>query len=112
MFDPPQFVKYLLLTLPSKAPAHPPIKNAPSLTRGYSFQPTTPKGGILDSPFSSVAAEVRLQLYLNEMGVDDGETLHGFRSGCAITLAFLGIELSEIMNNVGLNCRHATLHYL
>ena len=32
------------------------------------------------------------------MGQDDGETLHGFRSGCAITLALSGVELTEIMD--------------
>ena len=82
------------------------------LTRGYLFRPTSPKGGILDSPFSSAAAEARLKLYLKDMGVDDGETLHGFRSGCAITLALSGIELSEIMDHVGSNRRHTALHYL
>ena len=62
------------------------------LTRGHLFRPTTPNGGILDSPFTSAAAEARLKLYLKKMGADDGETLHGFRSGCAITLAFSGAE--------------------
>ena len=66
----------------------------------------------MDSPFSSAAAEDRLKLYLKEMRVDDGDTLHGFRSGCAITLALSGIELSEIMDNVGWNRRHTALHYL
>lgn len=66
----------------------------------------------MDSPFSSAAAEDRLKLYLKEMGVDDGDTLHGFRSACAITLALSGIELSEIMDNVGWNRRHTALHYL
>ena len=46
------------------------------------------------------------------MGVDDGETLHGFRSGCAITLALSGIELSEIMDHVDWNPCHTALHYL
>ena len=55
------------------------------LTRGYLFRPTTPNGGILDAPFTSTTAEARLKLYLKEIGQDDGETLHGFRSGCAIT---------------------------
>ena len=73
------------------------------VTRGYLFRPTTPKGGILDSTFSSAVAEAQLKLYLKELGVDDGETLHGFRSECAITLALLGIELSEIMDHVGWN---------
>ena len=42
-----------------------------------------------------------LKSYLKEMRADDGETLHGFRSGCAITLALTGADLSEIMDHVG-----------
>ena len=45
------------------------------------------------------------------MESDDGETLHGFRAGCAITLALLGAELSE-MGHVGWTPRHTALHYL
>ena len=82
------------------------------LTRGYLFRPTTPEGGILDAPFSSSAAEARLKGYLQEMGSDNGETLHGFRAGCAITLALSGAELSEIMAHVGWTRRHTALHYL
>lgn len=82
------------------------------LTRGYLFRPTTPDGGILDAPLTSATAEARLKLYLNEMGENDGETLHGFRSGCAITLALSGAELTEIMDHVGWNRRHTALHYL
>ena len=50
--------------------------------------------------------------YLKEMGSDNGETLHGFRSGCAITLALSGIELSEVMDHVGWTQRHTALYYL
>ena len=50
--------------------------------------------------------------YLQEMGSDNGETLHGFRAGCAITLALSGAELSEIMDHVGYTRRHMALHYL
>ena len=82
------------------------------LTTGYLFRPTTPQGGVIDAPFSSSAAEARLKVYLKEMGADDGETLHGFRSGCAITLALSGVELSEIMDHVGWSRRHTALHYL
>jgi len=74
------------------------------LTRGHLFLPT---GVILDSPFTSAATEARLKLYLKEMGEDDGETLHGLRSGCAITL-----EVSEIMDHVGWTRRHTALPYL
>ena len=82
------------------------------LTRGYLFRPTTPQGGILDAPFSSTAAEARLKGYLRGMGSDNGETLHGFRAGCAITLALSGAEFSEIMDHVGWTRRHTALHYL
>ena len=82
------------------------------LTRGYLFRPVTPTCGIQDSPLSSSAAEARLKAYLHEMQADDGETLHGFRSGCAITLALSGTDLSEIMDHVGWSCRHTALYYM
>ena len=46
------------------------------------------------------------------MGSDNGQTLHGFRAGCAKTLALSGAELSEIMDHVGSTRRHTALHYL
>ena len=46
------------------------------------------------------------------MHADTGEILHGFRSGCAITLALTGANLSEIMDHVGWNRRHTALYYL
>ena len=67
-----------------------------SLTRGHLFRPTRPSAGILDAPFTSTTAEARLKLYLKEMGLDDGEILHGFRSGCAITLALSGVEQDDL----------------
>ena len=65
----------------------------------------------MDSPFSSATAEARLKSYLKKMRADDGETLHGFRSGCAITLALTGADLSEIMDHVGWTRRHTALYY-
>jgi len=32
------------------------------------------------------------------MGRDEGETLQGLRSGCAIALGLSGVELAEIMH--------------
>ena len=60
------------------------------LIRGYLFLPTTPTGGIQDSWFSSIAVEVHLKTYFKGMGADEGQTLHGFRWRCAITLALTG----------------------
>ena len=80
------------------------------LTRGYLFRSPTPSGGIHDFPLRSSTAEARLKEYLKDMGADEGETLHGFRSGCAITLAFKGAALSEITENVGWSRRHTAAH--
>ena len=82
------------------------------LTAGYLFRLTTPQGGILDPPFTSSAAEARLKVYLKGIGSDNGETPHGFQSGCAITLTLSGAELSEIMNHVGWSRRHTALYYM
>ena len=46
------------------------------------------------------------------MNADNGETLYGFRSGCAITLALTGADLAEIMDHVGLTRRHTALYYM
>jgi integrase len=82
------------------------------LTRGYLFHPLTPDKGIQDSSFSSSAAEARLKGYLQEMHADQGETLHGFRAGCAITLALSGADLAEIMEHVGWSRRHTAVYYM
>ena len=42
----------------------------------------------------------------------EGETPDGFRSGCAITLALTGADLSEKMEPVGWARRHTALFYL
>ena len=66
------------------------------LTRGYLFRPTTPQGGVLDAPFNSTTAEARLKVYLKEMGSDNGETLHGFRAGCAIPWLYQGLSCQKL----------------
>ena len=71
------------------------------LTTGYLFRPISPQGGVIDAPFSSLAAEARLKVYLKEMGADDGETLHGFRSGCAINLALSSAECRRSWTTLG-----------
>ena len=80
------------------------------LSRGYLFRSTTPSGGIQDLPLRSSTAEARLKGYLKDMGADEGETLHGFRSGCAITLALKGAALSKIMDHFGWSRRHTAVY--
>ncbi len=45
--------------------------------------------GLLFTPSNAAgdAANASLKLYLTEMGIYQGETAHGFRAGCATTLA-------------------------
>ena len=83
-----------------------------NLITSYLFRPTTTDNGVRDATLSSATAEARLKLYLKQMKADEGETLHGFRSGCAITLALTGADLSEIMEHVGWARRHTALYYL
>ena len=42
-----------------------------------------------------------MQFYLKEPSLYEGETLHSFRVGAAITLALSGAQLVEIMSHVG-----------
>lgn len=66
-------------------------------------------------PFTSAAAEAHFKIYLKKtwkMGANDGETLHGFRSGCAITLALTGADpyLFEIMDHIRWANGHTALY--
>lgn len=69
-----------------------------NLRQVYLFRPTNQKGSVVDKPFEYQAADVHLKFYLRLAGIDNGETLHGFRSGCALTLAFSGSALADIMS--------------
>ncbi|KAK3747892.1 hypothetical protein QZH41_001356 [Actinostola sp. cb2023] len=83
-----------------------------SLTSGYLFRPITPDRGVASKSLSSSAAESRLKLYLKEFHMDESHTLHGFRSGCAITLALSGAELQDIMSHVGWKSQATASHYM
>lgn len=83
-----------------------------SVTNGYLFRPTDPQGHIVNKPFTSSSAEARLKLYLKEAQIDEGETLHSFRSGSAITLALSGSQLADIMSHVGWNNKETAFYYV
>ena len=48
----------------------------------------------------------RLKTYLKEPGIDEGETAHSFRSGCAITLALLGSHTASYYMQLEKVLRH------
>jgi integrase len=82
------------------------------LTQGYLFRPTTPQGTITDTSVSSEAMNNRLQSYLREAGMHEGETAHSFRAGCAITLALSGSALADVMGHVGWERAHTARYYM
>ena len=83
-----------------------------TLRNGFLFRPTNSQGNVVNKQFTSSSAEARLRLYLKEAGLDEGETLHSFRSGSAITLALSGAQLADVMDRVGWESNSMALYYL
>ena len=82
------------------------------LSHGFLFCPTTPRGTIVNKQVSSSTMQARLQLYLKEASLYEGETLHSFRAEPAITLALSGAQLAEIMAHVGWRNPSTASYYL
>ena len=86
-----------------------------SLRQGYLFPPTTPSGEVQSGPLDSSAARSRLSTYVQELAMVFGNrrvTLHGSRSGCAISLAMSGVDLQTVMDHVGWKTSNTARHYL
>ena len=62
--------------------------------------------------YLSSAADSRLRTYTRDANIDSGETLHSFRSSCALTLAFSGSPLADVMSHVGWSNSKTALYYL
>ena len=73
-----------------------------------------PSGKVLLAPFGSAVAQSRLSLYASRLPdlANRNVTLHGLRSGCAITLALAGTKLDQIMDHVGWRSSSTALHYI
>lgn len=82
------------------------------LSRGYMFRTVnTSKNMISENPYNSSASNVRLKLYLNYLNIFEGETTHGTRSGCALTLAWLGVDSEKIKTHIGWKSHNIFKHY-
>ena len=70
----------------------------------------------LNSPrwvnYQESPAEARLKYYLKDAKIDEGETLQGFRSGSAITLALSGSQLADVMSHVGWSNKGTAVYYM
>ena len=69
-----------------------------SLREGSLFRASDSKGQVSSKPFvdSAVANLLRLHLIITTLNTDEGETMHGFRSGCSITLSLLGASDDQV----------------
>jgi len=83
-----------------------------SLSSGYLFRATNQQGHIVDKPLLSSTAESRLKKYLRDGHIDNGKTLHSFRSGCAVTLTLPGSLLQDVMSHAGWTNSKTALYYL
>ncbi|XP_063444937.1 uncharacterized protein LOC134725193 [Mytilus trossulus] len=73
------------------------------VTKGFLFRALdASRTKVLESPVSSSGMSERLQNYLIELNIFEGETPHGIRGGCAITLMSTGVASCQgIMDHVG-----------
>lgn len=86
-----------------------------SIKGGYLFKPTSPSGSVLHAPFDSPAAQARLWSYVKEMVQVFGNrrvTLHGLRSGCAISLVLSGADMNDVMSHIGWKTVSTAQHYV
>ena len=67
---------------------------------------------MLINPLLSSEADSRLRKYTRDANIDSEETLHSSPSGCALTLAFSGSPLADVMSHVGWSCSKTAFNYL
>lgn len=85
------------------------------ISRGFLFRAVTKSGSVSPRALEPMAVQARLDRYIEEIrGTLSAErfTLHGFRSGAAISMALLDISLDNIMDHVGWKSRKTALHYI
>jgi integrase len=83
------------------------------LSTGYLIRPVI-NDTVMDRPLSYEVIYARLKFYLKSLGIDDGETPHSFRGGCAISLhAASGGErdLGALMQHIGWASESSARHY-
>ena len=82
------------------------------LLAGYLFRPLSSAGKIQNKQIANSTLQLRLRWYLQKAKIYNGETLHSFRAGLAITLALSGSQLADIMEHVGWRHAPTASHYL
>ena len=86
-----------------------------NLIPGFLFRSVTKSGRISGDCLNSSAVQARLKEYVSSLShvfVNRRVTLHGFRSGAAVSLALSGATLHEIMDHIGWRSSKTALHYI
>lgn len=83
-----------------------------NLRDGYLFRTLDSTGKVSALPFSGSAVANRLSLHLTKAGINEGESMHSFRSGCSITLSLLGVSPEEVAGHVGWRSVDTCEYYL
>lgn len=82
------------------------------LNVGYLFRPVRTDGTVPNEPLKYGAVYERLKLYLGILNLDDGETPHSLRGGCAITMGGGGSEGEKgVMEHVGWSKQTTARYY-
>jgi hypothetical protein len=82
-----------------------------SLATAFLF-PRVAKGDlVLDTAMEPAQASYRLRKYLDAIGMDQGETLHGFRSGAALEALLNGASAEGTMEKIGWRTKDSLLWY-
>ena len=71
------------------------------LSASFLFRPTSKKGGILNAPLLASTVQARLVNYLSSLGINEGESVHGFRAGNSILQRLLGMSKEEVAKHIG-----------
>ena len=85
------------------------------LAPGFLIRPITKSNGVGSACLEPPAVQARLNFYVSLLAqrLTSGHfTLHGFRSGTAVSLALEGVSLNEIMDHVGWRSNKTALHYI
>ena len=81
------------------------------LKDGFLFRATDPHGHVSESPFVGSAVGNRLKKHLSDLRINNGETMHCFRSGCSITLSLIGVSYERVAKHVGWKSVEMAIYY-
>ena len=82
---------------------------------GFLFCMVSKEGLITSKALEPSASQARLALYVKSTEAclyNSSFTLHGFRSGAAVSLALVDVSLERIMDHVGWNSSKTAPHYI